>query len=72
MAAKVLGIPATIVMPKCTPSIKYSNVARLGAHVVLFGDDFDEAKRKCAELVEEHGWINIPPYDDPLIIAGIT
>ena len=65
-----LGIPCTIVMPKATPSIKVRNVARLGAKVVLHGDDFDEAKAECARLAHTHGLAFVPPYDDPLVIAG--
>lgn len=57
-------------MPKGTPSIKVRNVSRLGAKVVLFGDDFDEAKAECARLASTHGLIFVPPYDDPLVIAG--
>lgn len=57
-------------MPKATPSIKVRNVARLGAKVVLFGDDFDAAKAECARLAEAHGLVFVPPYDDPLVIAG--
>lgn len=65
-----LGIPCTIVMPKGTPSIKTRNVSRLGAKVVLHGSDFDEAKAECARLASAHGLIFVPPYDDPLVIAG--
>lgn len=57
-------------MPKGTPSIKIRNVSRLGAKVVLHGEDFDEAKAECARLAEAHGLIFVPPYDDPLVIAG--
>ena len=57
-------------MPKGTPSIKVRNVSRLGAKVVLFGDDFDEAKAECARLASTHGLVFVPPYDDPLVIAG--
>lgn len=57
-------------MPKATPSIKVRNVSRLGAEVVLFGQDFDEAKLECARLAETHGLVFVPPYDDPLVIAG--
>lgn len=57
-------------MPSGTPSIKVTNVARMGAKVVLHGQDFDEAKAECARLAEAHGLIFVPPYDDPLIIAG--
>lgn len=69
-SAKHLGIPATIVMPTPTPSIKYENVARLGSKVVLYGDGFDEAKAECARLCAQHGTTNIPPFDDPYVIAG--
>lgn len=57
-------------MPKGTPTIKVRNVARLGAKVVLHGDDFDEAKAECARLASTHGLTFVPPYDDPLVIAG--
>ena len=53
-----------------TPSIKYDNVARMGAKVVLHGVDFDEAKRECARLAKVHGLTDIPPFDDPYVIAG--
>jgi threonine dehydratase len=42
----------------------------LGAKVVLHGTDFDEAKLECARLAAAHGLIFVPPYDDPLVIAG--
>lgn len=57
-------------MPLNTPSIKYRNVQRLGAEVLLHGNDFDMAKAECARLEKEKGWTNIPPYDDPFVIAG--
>ena len=69
-SAKHLGIPATIVMPVATPSIKYQNVSRLGAQVVLYGEDFDAAKGECSRLSEENGMTNIPPFDHPYVIAG--
>lgn len=69
-SARKLKIPATIVMPKGTPSIKHLNVSRMGGHVVLHGADFDEAKEECARRAEKDGLINIPPFDDPYVIAG--
>jgi len=45
-------------------------VARLGSTVLLHGDDFDEAKRECNRLATEKKLTNIPPFDDPHIIAG--
>ena len=38
--------------------------------MVLFGDDFDEAKKECARLTKEEGLLDIPPFDDPYVIAG--
>lgn len=69
-SANYLNIPATIVMPLATPSIKHSNVSRLGGKVVLHGDDFDSAKAHCKELCEQHGLTDIPPFDHPHVIAG--
>ncbi|KAJ3480035.1 hypothetical protein NLI96_g8635 [Meripilus lineatus] len=57
-------------MPKGTPSIKVRNVSRMGAKAVLYGVDFDEAKAECARLASTHGLTFVPPYDDPLVIAG--
>ncbi|KAJ3066836.1 hypothetical protein HDU99_003719, partial [Rhizoclosmatium hyalinum] len=70
LAAKKLGIKATIVMPKHAPEIKVESVRRLGAEVVLHGSDFDEAKKECARLKDEKNLIYIPPFDDPYVIAG--
>ncbi|KAJ4165105.1 hypothetical protein LMH87_006752 [Akanthomyces muscarius] len=69
-SARKLKIPATIIMPEGTPSIKHTNVARLGGHVVLHGPDFDAAKEECARRAAQDGLINIPPFDDPYVIAG--
>lgn len=69
-SARKLKIPATITMPLGTPAIKHSNVSRLGGNVVLHGADFDAAKAECGRLAEAHGLTNIPPFDDPYVIAG--
>ncbi|MCJ1312764.1 threonine deaminase [Agyrium rufum] len=69
-SARQLKIPATIVMPEGTPSIKYKNVAYLGGSVTLHGEDFDAAKAEAHRLEKLHGLINIPPFDDPYVIAG--
>lgn len=57
-------------MPKATPSIKVRNVMRYGAKVVLHGDDFDAAKAESVRLASEYGLTFVPPFDDPLVIAG--
>lgn len=70
MSGRELGIACTIVMPLNTPSIKYQNVERLGARVVLHGADFDDAQRECVRLAKVHGLTLIPPFNDPYVIAG--
>ncbi|WP_439887114.1 threonine ammonia-lyase, biosynthetic [Pseudomonas sp. MBLB4123] len=70
LAAKVLGVKATIVMPKTTPEIKVNGVRSRGGRVVLHGDSFPEALAYSLKLVEEKGYIYIHPYDDPHTIAG--
>lgn len=69
-SARKLKIPATIVMPSGTPAIKHLNVARLGGSVVLHGNDFDAAKDEAHRMEKQHGLTNIPPFDDPYVIAG--
>ncbi|MDQ2660197.1 MAG: threonine ammonia-lyase [Verrucomicrobiota bacterium] len=67
---KLLGVPATVVMPKFAPLIKVSNCQKLGATVISFGNDFDEAKAHAQDLAKERGLAYINGYDDPAIIAG--
>jgi threonine dehydratase len=67
---KLLGIPATVVMPKYAPLIKIGNCQKLGATVVLHGKDFTEAKEQAHAIGKERGLAYIDGYDDPAIIAG--
>jgi len=66
----LLGIPATVVMPKFAPLIKISTCQQLGATVILHGDGFGEAKARAHEIAAENGLAYIDGYDDPAIIAG--
>ncbi|WVQ91476.1 threonine ammonia-lyase, biosynthetic [Cryptococcus gattii] len=70
LSGHALGIPAVVVMPVSTPSIKWRNVQRLGATVLLHGRDFDEAKAECLRLENEKGLTFVPPYDNPYVVAG--
>ena len=70
LSAQLMGLQATIVMPRTTPEIKVSSVRALGATTVLFGDDFASANQHCQELAKTHGYTIIPPFDDPDVIAG--
>src|SRR5947209_6003333 len=52
---KLLGVPATVVMPQYAPLIKVTNCQKLGANVVLHGKDFAEAKAHADEISAEKG-----------------
>jgi len=70
LAAQTLGIKATVVMGRNTPSIKVDAVRGYGARVVLHGDTYDDAKDHAAQLIGKYGLVYVPPYDDPDVIAG--
>ena len=67
---KLLGIPATVVMPQYAPLIKVNNCQKLGANVVSHGSGFAEAKARANEIADKNGLAYIDGYDDPNIIAG--
>ncbi len=69
-AAKLAGIPATIVMPSSTPLIKINRTKSYGAEVVLAGDVFDEACARAYELAEEKGLTFVHPFDDLAVATG--
>src|SRR5262245_18234799 len=69
-AARLLGMRATIVMPADAPKAKRERTLALGAEVVPY-DRHNEDRAAIAEkIVEDRGATLVPPYDDPLIIAG--
>lgn len=57
-------------MPTFAPEIKVENVKRLGATVILFGNNFDDAKKECMRICKEEDLTFVPPFDDPYVIAG--
>src|SRR6202035_2026774 len=69
-AARALGAKAVIVMPNNAPEIKKSATRALGAEIVEVGPASSDRKIKAEQLVAEHGYAMIPPYDAPQIIAG--
>ena len=68
--AQLLGIAATIVMPKFTPATKVTRTAAWGAKVVLCGETLAEAAEHATTLAQRDGLVFIHPYDDPGVIAG--
>ena len=69
-AARRFGVPATIVMATHASPLKVSATRALGADVVLYGSDYDDAYGRAVELAKEQGRTFVHPYDDPLVIAG--
>jgi threonine dehydratase len=69
-AAKLLGIPATIVMPADAPSIKLENTRALGAEIVLYNRLTESREKIARELANTRGAVLVPSFDDPFIIAG--
>ncbi|MGA5818758.1 threonine ammonia-lyase [Kitasatospora sp. NPDC094028] len=67
-AARLLGVKAVIVMPDTSPAVKVEATRSFGAEVVLVAPG--ERDALPAELAERHGYVWVPPYDDPFIIAG--
>ena len=68
--ARRLGIPAVIVMPESTPTVKVTQTEGHGAKVVLYGQIVDDAFARARELALENGYVFIHAFDDPQIIAG--
>ncbi len=69
-AARALGIKTVIVMPSNAPEMKRRATQALGAEVVETGPASTERKLRAEKLAELHGYIMVPPYDDPAVIAG--
>jgi threonine dehydratase len=69
-AARLLGVPAVVVMPSDAPAVKRDRVAADGAQIVTVGPASDERQRVAESIARERGLAIIPPYDDDRIIAG--
>lgn len=67
---KLLNIPVTVVMPRFAPLMKVRTCERMGARVLLQGQDIGEAREHATQFVEREGLTYINGFDDPAIIAG--
>ena len=70
LAAKLFGVPATVVMPTTVTAAKRTGAERLGARVVLAGTTTADRMAGAEELVLREGSTLVPPYDHSVIIAG--
>ena len=69
-AARAVGAKAVIVMPSNAPAIKRAATLAMGAEIVDVGVATSERLAKSDELVSQHRYVVVPPYDDAQIIAG--
>ena len=70
LAARMFGIPATVVMPTTVTAAKKSGAERLGARVELAGTTTQDRMDRAIEIGREDGSTIVPPYDHAVIIAG--
>ena len=70
LSARLLGIPATIVMPEDAPASKVAATKGYGAHVVSYDRYTADREQIGRDLAEKHGLTLIPPYDHADVIAG--
>jgi threonine dehydratase len=68
--AERLGIPAVIVMPRFTPTVKIERTRGFGPEIVLFGETFDDAREEAGRIAADRGLTMVHPYDDADVIAG--
>jgi threo-3-hydroxy-L-aspartate ammonia-lyase len=70
LAARTLGIAATIVMPHDAPALKLAATRGYGAAVRIYDRARESREAIAREIVEREGRILVPPFDDPAVIAG--
>ena len=69
-AARLLGVPATIIMPKDAPAIKVARTRRSGAAVILYDRMKEDRDALAAEWLKANPAHFVHPYDNPFVIAG--
>ncbi|WP_244788021.1 threo-3-hydroxy-L-aspartate ammonia-lyase [Cupriavidus pauculus] len=70
LSAKLLGMPATIVMPHDAPAAKIAATKGYGANVVVYDRYKEDREAIGRDLAEKNGMTLIPPYDHPDVLAG--
>lgn len=70
LAAQLLGVPATIVMPRDAPQVKLDATRGYGAEIILYDRQTEDREAIARRLSVEQGRTLVPPFDDPWVIAG--
>ena len=71
-AADLFGVRAVICVPEQANPVKVESMRALGAEVVYYGRDFDEAREHCEKHATEHGYRYIHSGNEPSLIAGVA
>jgi threonine dehydratase len=69
-AARLLGVPAVVVMPERAPAVKVEGVRAQGAEVVFAGTTSADRLDRARAIAAERGFTMVPPYDSLDVIAG--
>jgi threonine dehydratase len=70
IAAKHVGVPATIVMPEDAPRSKMESTRALGARIITYNRAIDDREHMAARILKETGGTLVPPFDHTMIMAG--
>ena len=71
-AARAFRVPATVYVPEGANPVKVAAIRALGAEIVVFGRDFDDARIECERVARESGRRYVHSGDEPLLIAGVA
>jgi threonine dehydratase len=69
-AAAHFGVAATVVVPRAAPAVKREGIARLGAQVLVEGEDYGAAEARAMALGRERGLVFVSAFDDEDVIDG--
>ena len=71
-AARLFGVRAIICVPEGANPVKVASIRGLGAEILVYGTDFDDAREHAASLAQQHGYRYIHSGNEPLLIAGVA
>jgi threonine dehydratase len=70
-ASKLFGVKATVVMPENSNPEKVESMKLMGAEVVFYGHNYDDAKKYCEDLAEKRGYRYVHSGNEPHLVAGV-
>jgi threonine dehydratase len=70
-AAQTFGVRAVVVMPEASNPDKVESMTNLGAEIIFFGRDFEDARLRAEQMGRDQGMYYVHPANEPLLIAGV-